>query len=198
MNDESPQDRELREVWQGQKTEGVRMSVAEIEASAGKFQRRIQWRNAREYVASAVMVVFFGFEFWRAGDPLVRVGFALLIAGLCFMAWQLHVRASWSPLPKDAGLSSYVEYKRRELERQRDALNGVWRWYLGPLIPGLAVLLLAFYRANPGHLKHPAFIVVPEAIFFAAVSFGVARLNSNAAHRLQKEIDELEEAGQEV
>jgi hypothetical protein len=193
MNDESPKDQKLKELWQSQKTEGVRMTVAEVQASSGKFQRRIQGRNAREYVASAVMVVFFGFEFWRDGDLLVRIGFALLIAGLCYLAWQLHVRASWSPLPKDAGLSSYVEYKRRELERQRDALNSVWRWYLGPLVPGMAVLLLAFFRANPGHLKHPAFIVVPEAIFFAAVSFGIAKLNSNAARRLQKEIDELDE-----
>jgi hypothetical protein len=195
MNDESQKDRELKELWQSQKTEGVRMSVAEMQASAGKFQRRIQGRNAREYVASAVMVVFFGFEFWRAGDLLVRTGFALLIAGLCTLAWQLHVRGSWSPLPADAGLSSYVEYKRRELVRQRDALNSVWRWYLGPLVPGMAVLLLAFFRANPGHLKHPAFIVVPEAIFFAAVSFVIAKLNSNAARRLQKEIDELDEGG---
>ena len=195
MNDESPKDQKLKELWQSQKTEGVRMTVAEVQASSGKFQRRIQGRNAREYVASAVMVVFFGFEFWRDGDLLVRIGFALLIAGLCYLAWQLHVRASWSPLPKDAGLSSYVEYKRRELERQRDALNSVWRWYLGPLVPGMAVLLLAFFRANPGHLKHPAFIVVPEAIFFAAVSFVIAKLNSNAARRLQKEIDELDEGG---
>ncbi|MDR3774233.1 MAG: hypothetical protein P4L26_12840 [Terracidiphilus sp.] len=169
------------------------MSVAEVQASAGKFQRRIQGRNAREYVASVVMVAFFGFEFWRAGDLLVRIGFALMIAGICFLAWQLHARASWSPLPGDVGLSSYVEYKRRELERQRDALNSVWRWYLGPLIPGMAMLLVAFFRANPGHLKHPSFIVVPEAIFFAAISFGIARLNSNAARKLQKEIDELDE-----
>jgi hypothetical protein len=139
------------------------------------------------------MVLFFGFEFWRAGDLLVRIGFALLIAGICLLVWQLHVGGSWSPLPGDPGLSSYVEYKRRELERQRDALKSVWRWYLGPLLPGFAVLLAAFCRANPGHLQHPAFMVVPEAIFFAAVSFGIAKLNGNAARKMQEEIDELEE-----
>lgn len=193
MSEESPQDRELKELWQGQKTEGVRMSVAEIQASAGKFQRKIQWRNAREYVASAAMVVFFGFEFWRGGDPLVRIGFALLIAGICFLAWQLHVRGSWSPLPKDAGLSSYVEYRRRELERQRDALNSIWRWYLGPLIPGLAVLMVAFGRANPGHLQHMGLFVAIYAVVVGATFVGIAKLNSAAARGLQKEIDELNE-----
>ena len=36
------------------------MSVEQIQASAGSFQRRIQWRNAREYVAAIAVVVFFG------------------------------------------------------------------------------------------------------------------------------------------
>ena len=74
MSDETQQDRRIRELWQNQKTEGVRMSVAEVQAGAGKFQRRIKSRNTREYVASIVVVAFFGFEFWRAGALLVRYG----------------------------------------------------------------------------------------------------------------------------
>jgi len=197
MGDESPQDRQLRELWQGQKTEGVRMSVAEVQASAGKFQRRIKGRNAREYAAAAAVVLFFGFEFWQAGDLLARIGFALLIAGICYLAWQLHARGSWSPLPRDAGLSSYVEYKRRELERQRDALSSVWRWYLGPLVPGLVVLMLAFGRANPGHLQHMWLFVAIYAAVVAALFVGIGKLNSAAARKLQKEIDELDEGGRE-
>lgn len=193
MSDESPQDRELRELWQNQKTEGVRMSVAEVEASAGKFQRRIQWRNLREYVAAAAVVVFFGFEFWRAGDMLVRVGFALIIAGTCYLSWQLHARGSWKPLPRDAGLSSYVDFKRREMERQRDALSSVWRWYLGPLVPGLVVLMVAFVRENPGHLRYMGLFVAAYAAVVAALFVWIGRLNSTAARKLQKEIDELDE-----
>jgi hypothetical protein len=196
MNDESPQDRELKELWQNQKTEGVRMSVAEIQASAGRFQRRIQGRNLREYVAAAAVVVFFAFEFWRAGDVLVRAGFALLIAGMCYLAWQLHARGSWSALPRDAGLSTYVEFKRRELERQRDALSSVWRWYLGPLVPGLVVLMIAFGRANPGHLPHMWLAVGVYGAAVAALFIWIGRLNSAAARKLQKEIDELDEGGQ--
>ena len=47
MCDESQNDRQIREIWQTQPTEGVRMSVEQIQASAGSFQRRIQGRNAR-------------------------------------------------------------------------------------------------------------------------------------------------------
>ena len=171
------------------------MSIEQVQESAGKLQRKIEFRNAREYVAAFLVVVFFGYEFTRAADLLVRAGFALLIAGMVYLVWHLSSKGSWRPLPKDAGLSSCIEFKRRELERQRDLVSSVWRWYLGPLIPGMAVLLVGFFRANPGHLQHPAFIVVPEAIFFAAICFGVARLNSNAARKLQQQIDELDEGG---
>jgi hypothetical protein len=62
----------------------------------------------------------------------------------------------------------------------------------------MAVLLFAFGRANPGHLKHPALVVVPEAMFFVAVAVAIAMLNGSAARRLQRQIDELNEAGREI
>lgn len=187
----------MRELWQDQKTEGVRMSVAEVQASAGKFQRRIKNRNAREYVAAAMVVAFSGFEFWRAGDMLVRIGFALLIAGVVYVAWQVHARGSSKAIPKDAGLSSYVEFQRHELERQRDALTRVGQWYLAPIVPGMAVLLVAFGLANPGHLKLIWLVIAIEALVGCALFAGVAKLNSAAARKLQKQIDDLEDGGRD-
>ncbi|HEX3893267.1 MAG TPA: hypothetical protein VHW46_11900 [Terracidiphilus sp.] len=173
------------------------MSIDQIRMSAGAFQRRIHWRNVREYVASIAMVGFSSFEFWRAGDPLVRIGFGLMTIGLFYLIWHLLSKGSGRSLPEDAGISSCIEFQCRQLEQQRDLLNSVWRWYLGPLIPGMAVLLFAFGHANPGHLRHPALVVVTEAMFFAAVAVAIAMLNGRAARKLQRQIDELEQAGRE-
>ena len=52
MSDESSQDRRVKELWQSQPTEGMRMSVEQIQAVAGKFEHRIHWRNVREYVTA--------------------------------------------------------------------------------------------------------------------------------------------------
>ena len=197
MSDESSQDRRVKELWQSQPTEGVRMSIDQIRVSAGTFQRRIHWRNVREYVTAIALIAFFSFELWRAGDMLVRIGFGLIIAGIFYLIWHLLSKGSLRPLPQDAGLSSCIEFQRRQLEQQRDLLTSVWRWYLGPLIPGMAVLLFAFGRANPGHLKHPVFVLLPEAMFFVAVSVAIAVVNGRAARRLQRQIDELELAGRE-
>jgi hypothetical protein len=195
MSDESSQDRFMKELWQGQPTEGVRMSIEQVQASAGSFQRKIQWRNAREYVAAAAVVVFFGFQFVRTGDLVARMGFGLLIAGMCYMVWHLHFNGAWRPLPADAGLSSCIEFKRRELERQRDLLSHVWSWYLGPLIPGLAVLIVDFAFASQGRIKHGGLFVAAYSLFVAGIFIGIAKLNSHAARKLQKRIDELEDAG---
>lgn len=198
MSDESSQDRRVKELWQSQPTEGIRMSVDQIRVSAGMFQRKIHWRNVREYVTAIALVVFFSFEFGRAGDLLVRIGFGLLIAGISYLIWHMLSKGSWRPLPEDTALSSCIDFQRRQLEQQRDLLNSVWRWYIGPLIPGMAVLLFAFGRANPGHLKHPSLVVVPEAIFFVVVAVAIAKVNGRAASRLQRQIDELNEAGREI
>jgi HAMP domain-containing protein len=40
-------------------------------------------------------------------------------------------------------------------------------------------------------------VVLPEAIAFAAAFLFIARLNANAARRLQRKIEELDEAGRE-
>jgi len=193
MNSESSADREMKELWQSQKTEGVRMSVEQIRLSAGKFQRRIEWRNAREYVAALVVAAFFGFQMIRGGDLLTRAGFGLIIAGVCYVIWHLHAKGSGRPLPEDVGFASCIEFQRRELERQRHLLRSVWRWYLGPIIPGLAVLIAAFARANPGHLKHFDVILAAYVLVIAAAFVGIARLNERAACRLQRRIDELNE-----
>ena len=172
------------------------MSVEQIQASAGSFQRRIQGRNAREYVAAIAVVVFFGWELSRTPDLLARIGFGLMIAGMFYMVWVLLSRGSGRPLPEDAGRSSFIEFQRSELVRQRDLLRGVWRWYLGPLIPGLAVLLATSFNhaIQAGH-AFPVVFVALFGVLVAAVFVGIAMLNGKAARKLQRQIDELDEAG---
>lgn len=190
MRDEFPPN-DMRSVWQNQKTEGIQMSVDEIRRRAGKFQSKIYRRNAREYVASFIVVVFFGYEFWRAPDLLTHAGFALMIAGVLYIAWQLHARGSARSLPGELGLSSNLEFHRRELERQRDLIRNVWPWYLGPVIPGWVVLTAALARTNPGHLRHIGLSLTLLDTFAALFFVFIWKLNQRGARRLQHRIDEL-------
>jgi len=187
MTNESPPNDRLKSVWQNQPSEGMRMSVDEIRRRAGKFQKTIYWRNAREYVAGLAVVVFFGFMFWLSSDVLTRVSCGLVNVGVLYIMWHLHQRGSSRNLPADLGLASGIEYHRRELERQRDLLQSVWWWYLGPMIPGGVAFVVAQARTSPGHLRHMGLSLA----FFALVVALVGWLNHWAARRLQSRIDEL-------
>lgn len=182
-------------IWQNQKGEGIRMSVDDIRRKAKKFQSKILWRNAREYVAALVVVVFFLYDFGRTTDVLTRAGFGLIIAGMLYLVWQLHRRGSSRSVPEEMGLASGVQFFRRELERQRNLVASAGKWYLGPLMPGWVVLMVALGRTNPGHVRHFALFFTVFNLVAASFFLFVWRLNLRAARRLQRQIDELDTLG---
>jgi uncharacterized membrane protein YecN with MAPEG domain len=182
---------DLGEVWRRQKVEHTQMTIDEIRAKARKFQRKILFRNFREYAAIALVVVFFGATMGKY-TPLMRAAAGLMIAGGLYVAYQLHRRGSAKTLAGDLAPASCLDFHRRELERQRDLVLNVWSWYLGPMIPGLAFMVVAAGLANPGHLKRVWLFVSAYSAVVALAFYLVARLNRRAAHRLQRRIDELD------
>jgi len=183
---------DIRKAWQSQRVEGTRMSIDEIRQKARKYQQKIGWRNLREYIAALVVVVFFSYNLWHNPDTVTGVGFAIIIAGMLYMIYQLHHRGSARSLPAEMGSASWLEFHRRELERQRDLVGGVWSWYLGPIIPGWVVLMVGFARTNPGHLHHYGLFLAVFNLVTALVFVGIWKLNQRAARRLQHRIDELD------
>ena len=124
------------------------MSVEQVRLEAGRFQRRISARNLREYVVAVMLIIYFGFEFSRITQVVARVGFGLLIAGIAYLVWHMLSKGSPGTIDETAGLLGSIEFRRRELVRQRDLLRSVWRWYIGPCIPGLVVLVGWFVYGN--------------------------------------------------
>lgn len=192
MNRQASENGGMQQLWQNQQTEGFPVSVDQIRVSAGRFQRKVSRRNVRESLAALVVVIFFGAQMVMSTGMLLRTGDLLVIAASIYVIWHLWSRGSALPLPEDAGLSNWIEFRKRELGRQRDLLSSVWRWYMGPVIPGLALVLIAGGLANPALHKHPYFVVAFPALAIAALFVVVGWLNHRAARRLQRQIDELD------
>jgi hypothetical protein len=191
MTNPSPPN-DIRNVWQGQRVEGIPMSIDEIRVKAQKFQRKIGRRNLREYLAGLIVVIFFGYSLWRNPDTVTRVGFVLIIAAIFYVMYQLHHRGSARGPAAGMGSASWLEFHRRELERQRDLVRSVWSWYLGPMIPGWVILMVGMARTNPGHLRRPGLSLAVFNLVAALVFLWIGRLNHRAARRLQRQIDELD------
>jgi Flp pilus assembly protein TadB len=194
MNAEPPANHRAQAIWQQQPLEAFRPSIEDLRSRAARFERQVRWRNAREYGAAAVAAACVAVIFWRTPDALTRVGAALNVAGLFCIAWQLHVRGSARRPPADFGRTTGIEFLKQDLARQRDLLRGVWRWYLGPLVPGFAVLLAgAAARAGAETATRTAWAIGATVVVIALVLLGVWRLNVRAAKRLQARLDELDD-----
>jgi hypothetical protein len=189
-NDIPPND--WKSLWQSQKVEPVTMPLEEIRRKALGFQRGIRNRNLVEYAAALIVLVYFGSTMFHY-PGLMRAGAALIIAGVLHMVWQLHRRGSNRSVPSDLAVHSCIAFHRRELERQRDLVRNVWSWYLGPMIPGIAVMLLSGLLASPGRMPHPKLFVTGYAAVVAIAFYVVGRLNLRAARKLQRTIDALKE-----
>ena len=188
MMTESPTNR-MQELWQCQPVEGIKMSVEEIRKRSTKFEKKIFWRNVREYVAGAIAIVLLGLFMARSHNLLDRSAFALLIAGMAYVMYQLHRRGAAKSMPASATVGPSMDFYRRELKRQRDLTSTVWSWYLGPFVPGLVLSAVASAAHNwqPRHIAMLTFWYGLIAAFFVFAW----RLNARAARCLKRMIDDL-------
>jgi hypothetical protein len=190
-----PASPEIQGLWQSQPTEPPRISLEDLRRKMSKFERKIFWRNFREYAAGVFVVAAYGFYEWKFPQPLMRVGSALVIAATLYVLFQLHRRASVQRAPADLGFSPCIEFHRQALERQLDALRTIWSWYILPFLPGFAVFLtgsaISQRAAHPMSLFHLLRGYSIPVGLVAVVSYGVWKLNQRAARKLQTQIDEM-------
>src|SRR5262245_20486948 len=124
-NDEMEND--LRARWQSQPAQGGKVPLDEVRVQAQRFQKRIRNRNIREYVSAAITCAMFGAQIWLFKQaPVIRVGLVLIVAGVLLMVYQIHKWGASRPVPSDLASASCLEFHRRKLERQRDALQSFW------------------------------------------------------------------------
>jgi uncharacterized membrane protein YjjB (DUF3815 family) len=178
-----------QQIWQSQPVEGIKMSTEALRQRSGKFENKILWRNVREYVLSLIAAVGFGYFFAKTHEALFRIAYALFIAGLGWVVFQLHRKGSARSMPAALGTSTCLQCFRAELERQRDVVKNVWPWYLAPLVPGFVILTAAYMQALPfpASLAAAAWLDGIVAVLF----FLVWKMNVRAARCLQRTIDEL-------
>jgi hypothetical protein len=179
-------------IWQNQPVEGIRMSIDEIRNRAGKFERTIRWRNAREYVGSLIAAALFGYFFYGTHVWVFRIAYVLFIAGLAWIVVQLRRKGAAKSLPAEMGASPALQYFRAELERQREVVKNVWPWYLAPLVPGFVVLTVGYVRSVPFPKGVVAALIMDTLV--TALFFAVWKMNERAARCLQRKIDELHAA----
>ncbi|WP_430403309.1 hypothetical protein [Hyphomonas sp.] len=185
----------LQSLWCQQKEETFTMSMAEIHARATRFQSGIRTRNLTEYVAGLLVIGVFGWVAWLVPEPVVRLGAGLIIAGAVYVMWKLHVLAGASSRAEIDQAVSLADFHCRALQRQRDALATVWRWYLAPFVPGILVFVggtsLVADTGLPLMARLTSFAF--SAAMVAGLFTAIAWLNARAVKEIDAQIAELEQ-----
>lgn len=144
-------------------------------------------KNTRRANLSLLIVVaFIAFlGCWRAtiGQPASgRIAGGLILALALYVLYQLYSRG-WKPAPPGETYSD-------QLARRRDALLGIWSWFLGPILAAMLAFALSFPLAD---LSQPKLWVnvAPFTILCVVWSCMIWNLARRAARKLQDEIDAL-------
>lgn len=179
--------RTMKQTWQSYGEGRPLPDIEELRKSSSRFDRQIRVRNAIEYAAAGVVILGFSIIAALERAPLLRLSYAMIVAGACFVAWQLGRRASAVRPARSASTVELLGEYRKQIERQRDALQSVWLWYLLPFAPGLLLSFVATPVPPGREWAHAA-----SVLFTLTVFVGVWMLNRHAALRLQGKIEELD------
>ncbi len=169
------------------------MASGDIHVRATRLQAQVRARNFVEYACSTFVVLGMGWIALLIPEPIVRLGALLIAFGAIVVSCQLlvrtRIRESKNKQPRDVGVAEY----RSELERQREALLSVWRWYLLPFVPGIVVFIVgvAFAPSAGMPMLESISLSVTGLGFAAIVMAFVWLLNLLAARTLQAEIRAL-------
>jgi hypothetical protein len=180
-----------QQLWQAQSLDAPRISLAFVRQQSDSLRRRTQVRNAFEYIGAACGIAFIS---WSSVPmigvrPLFALAMGLWVVGSLTILFLWHRRAASEEQPAELGVLDALKFHRRQLERQRDARRGNWRWWVPPYVPGVVMLFVALFVD---------FTPIPwRAIVFMAlwVVFGFSMaivMYERAARRIQKEIDALD------
>ena len=183
-----------KQAWQASVEIAGAPPLEEVRKGVNGFYRFIRWRNGIEYVACAIGVSTFSVYIFTMQHLLQKAGSAMIVAAGIFMAWQLHRRAG-AMAPENAGTMPLLAFSRAQMVRQRDALRGLFWWYILPMLPGMLVFLLGTTAAKRGATTALVAPGRPEWIFIAVMAAFIALvcwLNIHFASKLQKHIDEID------
>src|SRR5262245_13253537 len=134
-----------KDIWLNQPTEIPIMTLKLIQQRSRDLRARTRRKLLGTLAGPFAAVLFYAYgmkEFASLRQllhPLFVFALAWSLAGLSFLN-----RGMWSPvMPGHSGLSTGLEFCRRETERQRDLASRVLLWMFGPILLTIGTFILA-------------------------------------------------------
>lgn len=182
----------IRDLWAADSTHQPPLSTEELQRRSARLDARVRRRDRIEYVAGGFVIL--GFAAVALLVPIwpLRLAFAAVVIGTAMVMRNL-ARRSPPPSPEALGRDS-LGYYRARLTQQSAALHSVWRWYLGPLIPGMLMIYVAVGWLAAERIGWPAALthIAPQLAVPVGAFLFIGWLNARTARALDREIAALD------
>ena len=184
----------LFDLWAAESADARFTERDALERKRTEFERRVRRRNLAEYLSGGLVIPVFAWFAWltaQGGETILTLGWLFATAGMVVVLAALYRRAGNLPRQPETDCRSHL---RTQLEHQRRALASVPRWYLAPLTPGIALVLVGSMfplAREAGWGIALGGVAIPAAVV-AAIFAGIAWLNRRAARALEREIAALD------
>ena len=190
LNFDTNLDKEFKQMWQESafpQPADASEIVRQIANTVQRFDRKIFWRNFREYAAGGIMLVVFAYgAAFDRGRIVSMIGVAAMSFVLVYMWWK---HRDIKPLDPSADARAYQTALVARFDRQVQLLRNARYWYFLPLY----LLILAMTTTNAMHRPAQippwahAIILAASLAFVTALFIWLARLNERHAVRLLTE-----------
>jgi hypothetical protein len=178
---ETPDD--IRQIWNESNEEEYVMKIDQIRSKSESFATTAKWRNYREYGAAIFVIAMFAYYAFASDVMLIKIGSFCNIAAALYVMAQLKKRSSSTTV--NPGAEPIINYHRKQLETERNALRSVWAWYVLPTVPGYVLFTAGLFQSRPD-ADYTRYFAVTLLIYIFVLLY-----NAWGANRLQKEIDAL-------
>ncbi|GEM_PF-538231 len=191
---ETSLDKELQKVWQEdvfpQPADPAQLART-IAVAVQQFDRKILWRNLREYVAGGILLIFFlsGALVPVRMVPVPWIGVVAVAFVLGYLWWK---HRELKPLDPTADARAYKAALLARYDRQIQLLRSVRYWYFLPLYVWIVAATLASGLHRPARVSPLAHLISLAAAlgFVTALYIWLARLNERHAVRRLAEAKE--------
>ncbi|MGO4569329.1 hypothetical protein AB4Z52_30860 [Rhizobium sp. 2YAF20] len=191
MSDEPTADSDTQHHWKEQSMTTATITLDQVKKRERQFTRTTNRRNTLEYLtggSAALFLLFMAVFTFITGDSaidmLIASGFAALVTGMVCVGLHLFTKSRRIKGHKDMAATG-IDHLTRRLEHERVQLRSAWLWYVGPMIPGFAMIYGGMFLAGK-----VSFAFTADGLTFAFLLF-VAVLNRRAAAKLEGEIEDL-------
>jgi hypothetical protein len=174
------QEKELMRMWQESLLPApmdARQLAMTIAKRVERFDRKIFWRNMREYVAGSGLIAWFLWLLRYPGQWYLSVAGIVAVGFVMIYLWRSQRKKQ--PLDPSADVSSYQTALLDRYDCQIELLRRVKYWYVAPLYAWMMLVLFTAPSPNIGRL--PYFIV-----FTAFAAFVIWLNEGYAVRKLRK------------